>query len=104
VAIVNADTIEWPKITDITSEFVYCRLHGPEELYRNGYDAKGLDQWADWVLAWANGKEPDTKKILEKKPPTSNSRDVFVYFDNDTKVRAPYDAQELIKRINAALS
>jgi uncharacterized protein YecE (DUF72 family) len=102
VAIVNADTIEWPKITDITSEFVYCRLHGPEELYASGYDAKALDQWAEWLLAYASGKEPDTKKILDKKPPTSKPRDVFVYFDNDTKVRAPYDAQELIKRINAA--
>ena len=100
IAIVNADTVEWPKITDITAEFVYCRLHGPEELYAGGYDAKGLDQWAAWVLAWASGKEPDTERILNKKPPTSKPRDVFVYFDNDTKVRAPFDAQEFIRLIS----
>jgi uncharacterized protein YecE (DUF72 family) len=101
VAIVCADTVEWPKITDVTSEFIYCRLHGSEVLYASGYDAKSLDRWAEWVLTWASGKEPDTEKILNKKPPTSKPRDVFVYFDNDTKVRAPFDAQELIQRVNA---
>jgi uncharacterized protein YecE (DUF72 family) len=101
VAIVCADTVEWPKMTDVTSEFIYCRLHGSEVLYASGYDAKSLDRWAEWVLTWASGKEPDTEKILNKKPPTSKPRDVFVYFDNDTKVRAPFDAQELIKRVNA---
>jgi uncharacterized protein YecE (DUF72 family) len=28
---------------------------------------------------------------------------VYVYFDNDAKVRAPFDAQALIKRVNALL-
>ncbi len=99
VAIVCADTVEWPKITDITSEFVYCRLHGSEVLYASGYDAKSLDQWADWVLAWARGSQPPAKPILKKRIAKSKSRDVFVYFDNDAKVRAPFDAQELIKRV-----
>jgi uncharacterized protein YecE (DUF72 family) len=99
VAIVCADTIEWPKITDVTSDFIYCRLHGSEELYASGYDEKSLDQWAEWVQAWARGNEPDTEKILEKKAPKTKTRDVFVYFDNDTKVRAPFDAQSLIKRV-----
>jgi uncharacterized protein YecE (DUF72 family) len=98
VAIVCADTVEWPKITDVTSEFVYCRMHGSEELYASGYDAKALDECAEWVLAWAKGGEPATEKILQKKPP-AKMRDVFVYFDNDAKVRAPFDAQELIKRV-----
>jgi uncharacterized protein YecE (DUF72 family) len=99
VAIVCADTVEWPKITDVTSEFVYCRLHGSEVLYASGYDAKSLDIWAEWVQTWASGGEPDSEKILKTKPPKAKTRDVFVYFDNDTKVRAPFDAQELIKRV-----
>jgi uncharacterized protein YecE (DUF72 family) len=99
VAIVCADTIEWPKITDVTSDFMYCRLHGPEALYANGYDQKSLDQWAEWVQVWARGSEPRTEKILKKNPPKAKTRDVFAYFDNDTKVRAPFDAQSLIKRI-----
>jgi uncharacterized protein YecE (DUF72 family) len=101
IAIVCADTPKWPKITDVTADFVYCRLHGVEELYASGYDDKTLDGWAEWVLAWAAGGEPDSKKILDKKPPKAKTRDVFVYFDNDTKVRAPFDAQSLIKRVAA---
>jgi uncharacterized protein YecE (DUF72 family) len=101
VAIVFADSVEWPKITDLTSDFVYCRMHGSEVLYASGYDAKALDQCAEWVLAWAKGNEPPTEKILEKKPPAAKTRDVYVYFDNDAKVRAPFDAQELIKRVTS---
>jgi uncharacterized protein YecE (DUF72 family) len=101
VSIVCADTVEWPKITDVTSEVVYCRLHGPEELYASGYDAKSLDQWAEWVLAWAGGSQPPTETILKNKVAKTKPRDVFVYFDNDLKVRAPFDAQELAKRVTS---
>ena len=104
VAIVCADTVEWPKIADVTSDFIYCRMHGSEVLYASGYDAKALDQCAEWVLAWAQGDEPPTEKILEKKPPAAKTRDVFVYFDNDAKVHAPFDAQELIKRVTSGNS
>lgn len=100
VAIVSADTVEWPKITDVTSDFVYCRLHGPEELYASGYDAKSLDVWAEWIRAWASGSQPPTETILKTKTAKPKPRDVFVYFDNDLKVRAPFDAQELIKRVS----
>ncbi len=31
----------------------------------------------------------------ELKPPPQTARDVFVYFDNDAKVRAPVDARSL---------
>lgn len=82
VALVCADTVEWPLLMDVTSDFVYCRLHGSEELYASGYDAAALDTWAARVVAWAEG-----------------ARDVFVYFDNDAKVRAPVDAVGLMERI-----
>jgi uncharacterized protein YecE (DUF72 family) len=32
------------------------------------------------------------------KPRTRKSREVFCYFDNDIKVRAPYDARDLLHR------
>ena len=38
--------------------------------------------------------------ILKPAGCNKKSRDVFVYFDNDAKVRAPVDAQELIKRVS----
>ena len=99
VAIVCADTVDWPRITDVTSNFVYCRLHGSEELYASGYDAKSLDQWATWVRTWLRGDQPTSGRILPKVP-RRKPRDVFVYFDNDAKVRAPFDALELMKRLN----
>lgn len=98
VALVCADTVEWPRLTDVTSDFAYCRLHGSEELYASGYDGKALDHWAAWIRIWARGDQPAENRILSqavrRKP-----RDVYVYFDNDAKVRAPFDALALMKRL-----
>jgi uncharacterized protein YecE (DUF72 family) len=89
---------------DVTSDFVYCRLHGSEELYASGYDGAALDQWAKRVAAWWQGTEPaDAEKVNPEVIPQLKERDVFVYFDNDAKVRAPFDAQELIQRVNNLL-
>jgi len=99
MAIVCADTVEWPRITEATADFVYCRLHGSEQLYSSGYDARALDRWAEWILAWAGGGQPAEGAVVQKPHPARIGREVFVYFDNDAKVRAPYDAQELINRV-----
>jgi uncharacterized protein YecE (DUF72 family) len=99
VAIVCADTVEWPRITDVTADFVYCRLHGSEVLYASGYDAKSIKMWAEWTTAWASGGEPKTDRVLKKSPPQM-ARDVFVYFDNDVKLRAPFDAKALMKQVS----
>jgi uncharacterized protein YecE (DUF72 family) len=100
VALVCADTVEWPRLMDITSDFIYCRLHGSEQLYASGYDDQALDTWAQRVVAWASGNEPkDAERVIDKPAPKASRRDVFVYFDNDAKVRAPFDAQGLIERV-----
>ena len=94
VALVCADTVEWPRLMDVTSDFVYCRLHGSEELYASGYDDAALRDWARRVRAWSEGREPrDAERIGSVAP--RQPRDVFVYFDNDRKVRAPHDAAAL---------
>lgn len=104
VALVCADTVDWPRLMDLTSDFVYCRLHGSEELYASGYDDAALDTWADRVAAWARGREPESaERVLPKSGPKGASQDVYVYFDNDAKVRAPFDAQELIARVEKLL-
>jgi uncharacterized protein YecE (DUF72 family) len=83
VALVTADTAgRWPFLVDQTSDFAYARLHGDEELYVSGYSDEALDVWAQRVRQWSVG-----------------SRDVYVYFDNDVKVRAPYDAMALARRL-----
>jgi uncharacterized protein YecE (DUF72 family) len=100
VGLVKADTVEWPLLMDVTSEFVYCRLHGSEELYASGYGNEALDTWANRVLAWSRGDEvEDGRKASDKPAKKRGARDVFVYFDNDIKVRAPNDAQSLQRRI-----
>jgi uncharacterized protein YecE (DUF72 family) len=101
VALVCADAVEWPRLMDVTSDFVYCRLHGSEQLYASGYDQEALDRWAARVACWARGKIPaDAEQIIKGGPSETQPRDVFVYFDNDTKVRAPFDAQGFMARIS----
>jgi uncharacterized protein YecE (DUF72 family) len=105
VALVCADTVEWPRLMDLTSDFMYCRLHGSEVLYASGYDDASLDQWTTRVAAWARGDEPeDAERVIKEKGPKRTARDVFVYFDNDAKVRAPFDAKSLTARVNKLLA
>ena len=86
VALVVADTAgKWPKMFDVTADFVYVRLHGAEELYASGYDADALAEWAGRVRGW-----------------TDAGLDVHVYFDNDIKVRAPFDAMALSELLHPA--
>jgi uncharacterized protein YecE (DUF72 family) len=100
VALVCADTVEWPRLMDLTSDFVYCRLHGSEVLYVSGYTNEALAVWAKRIAAWASGSEPDdAEKIVKAAAPPLNGRDVFIYFDNDAKVRSPVDAQSLRKLV-----
>jgi len=104
VALVCADTVEWPRMMDVTSDFVYCRMHGPETLYENGYDVKTLEQWAGRVARWARGKEPDdAERVTAAANGKSKARDVFVYFDIDKKVLSPANAQEMMKRVDKLL-
>jgi uncharacterized protein YecE (DUF72 family) len=104
VGLVVADTVDWPLLMDVTSDFVYCRLHGSEELYASGYDDAALERWASRVAAWARGREhKDVTRVVEKPDRKRATRDVFVYFDNDKKVRAPYDAHSLIRKIECRL-
>jgi uncharacterized protein YecE (DUF72 family) len=104
VALVVADTVEWPLLMDVTADFVYCRLHGSEQLYASGYGDEALDLWAKRVATWAQGGEVrDGRRASAKIAPKRKRRDVFVYFDNDAKVRAPFDAKGLCSRVKRLL-
>jgi uncharacterized protein YecE (DUF72 family) len=101
VAMVVADTAgKWPDYEDVTADFMYLRLHGAEQLYASGYTDAALDRWAARISAWWGGTQPpDAKLIAGIAPPRRASRDVFCYFDNDIKVRAPFDARRLLARL-----
>lgn len=78
IAFVFADTAQkWPYAEELTTDLVYIRLHGDTQLYVSGYRDEALQWWAERIRRWRRG------------------RDVFVYFDNDAKVHAPFDAQRL---------
>jgi uncharacterized protein YecE (DUF72 family) len=102
VALVLADTAgRWPYMEDVTADFVYARLHGDEELYVSGYTDAALDWWAARLRAWQCGQEPpDPTRVIDKAAKACRNRDVYVYFDNDAKVKAPFDALALAARMN----
>ena len=101
IALVVADTAgKWPLYEDVTADFMYIRLHGDAKLYVSGYTDAALERWAQRIRAWANGAEPaDAKRMSAKPPPARRSRDVYCYFDNDVKVRAPIDAHNLMRKL-----
>ena len=104
IALVVADTAgKWPFVEDVTADFMYLRLHGDEEIYASGYSDEALDLWARRIHAWRHGGElADSKKIAPgSAPPARTSRDIYCYFDNDIKVKAPFDAKGLIARVEA---
>lgn len=83
IGMVVADSAgTWPMFDEVTSDLVYVRLHGDEELYASGYSDEALDRWAEKVEAWS-----------------AQGLDVLVYFDNDARVHAPFDAIALQERL-----
>ncbi len=102
IALVFADTAgKWPYMEDVTADdFIYARLHGDKEIYVSGYTDAALDWWTERLLAWRCGREPkDAQRVSTAATICDRARDVFVYFDNDVKVRAPFDAMNLAQRM-----
>ncbi len=63
---------------EVTTDFVYVRLHGPLNKYDGSYSEATLYEWAQRCKNWQqSGKE------------------VFVYFDNDMHGYAPFNARRL---------
>jgi uncharacterized protein YecE (DUF72 family) len=87
VAVVYEDDATHPSIPDLTSSFVYARLRRSVATCATGYPLPDLKQWSKRAQDWAKGEEP---------------RDVFIYFINGAKERAPAAAQKLISILGAA--
>jgi hypothetical protein len=52
------------------------------------------------VVEEPTAEEPeDPERITDRAPPRASSRDVYLYFDNDQKTRAPFDARHLMERL-----
>jgi uncharacterized protein YecE (DUF72 family) len=101
VALVVADTAgKWPYREDVTADFLYLRLHGDKELYASGYTDEALIRWAARIRAWRDGFQPENAHLISARfKPQQCMRDIYCYFDNDIKVKAPFDAKALIKKL-----
>jgi uncharacterized protein YecE (DUF72 family) len=98
VAIVYAESADYPAIADVSAGFVYARLENAAEEEPAGYTPAALDRWAAVVKGWAAGESPDGLPYVAK-PAAKAPRDTFVFMINGAKVRAPAAAQALIARL-----
>jgi uncharacterized protein YecE (DUF72 family) len=90
----------YPQISDLTSDFVYVRLHGAEQLYTSGYTPRELSQWGRRIQAWNAGNDAKDAPAIEPLRADGKPRPVFVYFDNDVKAHAPFDAKNLVRTLD----
>jgi uncharacterized protein YecE (DUF72 family) len=67
---------------EITSDFIYIRLHGPDGAYKGQYSTQTLSGWAGAFAAWKNKVET-----------------IYCYFDNDQAGYAAQDALRLKKMV-----
>jgi len=81
MAIVFADSDEFPEIDEPTADFTYARLQRSTDI-ETGYEAEALDHWADRAKQWS-----------------ANGRETYVFFISGEKVRNPAAAQALIERL-----
>ncbi len=79
VAVALVDDEKYPALEDITADFNYLRLRRCSLDEPAGYAPQALDAWAARARDWC-----------------AAGRDVFVYFINGAKIRAPAAAQALI--------
>lgn len=87
VALAFSHSSRWPLADELTSDFIYVRLHGPRQLYASAYTDVEMSEWAERVEGWAN-----------------STRDVYVYFDNDTGGHAPRQATHLLGLVSQRLA
>jgi len=70
---------------EITANFTYVRLHGPDGAYQGSYPDKTLREWAQRIREWR-------QKL----------RAVYIYFDNDQAAYAVQNALALAKMVHEA--
>lgn len=67
---------------EVTTDFVYIRLHGPGDKYQGRYDKETLGTWAGAISSWKRA-----------------GKDVYCYFDNDESGYAAINAAELAEMV-----
>jgi uncharacterized protein YecE (DUF72 family) len=103
-ATVFTDAEKFPSFADVTADFVYARLLMADANEPTGYAPAALDRWAAVAKTWSEGGRPDGLHHVEPEPAgaPAAAREVFVYFINGAKERAPAAAGALLQRLGLA--
>jgi len=102
VATVFTDSDKFPSFANLTADFAYARLMNSDAKLKAGYAPKALTAWAERAQQWADGSAPDDLPRVEGADDVAaKSRDVFVFFINGAKEKAPAAAGALIAKLGA---
>jgi uncharacterized protein YecE (DUF72 family) len=102
VGIVHTDSPDHPAFGDASGAVSYARLMNAREEEPTGYSPAEIDRWAAVAKDWAAGRVPDAFPLAAPgEPAPSTPRDVFVFYINGAKVRAPHAAMTMIERLGA---
>lgn len=82
IALVNSDSEKYPQFTEQTASFAYLRLLCADENIETGYPPEEIERLSDQFNQWQD-----------------EGRDVYAYFINGAKVRAPAAAMALIEQL-----
>ena len=101
VATVFTDSPKYPSFADVTSDFVYARLMNAHSEVETGYSKPALKKWAAAARQWQDGELPPALPYADQGKASAKGRDVFVYFINGAKERAPAAAVQLIQLLGS---
>jgi uncharacterized protein YecE (DUF72 family) len=96
VALVTADTADWPAM-DVTADFAYLRLQSAPGAER--YEEPGLDLWAERLRALSQGAPIPEGRFIGEGASDGKPRDVFAHFVSTDKVHAPRNAMAVMRRL-----
>lgn len=99
-ATVYTDSEDFPSIADRTANFVYARLMRASTAFKAGYAPKVLDAWAERLRTWSRGADPaDLPRIGQPPAGAARPQDVYAFFINGAKERAPAAARAMLERL-----
>jgi uncharacterized protein YecE (DUF72 family) len=99
IATVFVDSSPYPSFSDVTGEFMYARLRCAQPDIPSGYSPQDIAAWARRAHLWTCGSCPEDLPRLGTQQPGAEQRDVFVFFINGAKERAPAAAMALIEAL-----
>lgn len=102
VSIVHTDSPDYPAIGDASGPIRYARLMNAREEEVLGYSPAEIDRWSAIAKGWSKGEDSEAfPLVVPDAASPARPRDVFVFFINGAKVRAPHAAMAMIERLGA---